>query len=109
VSNLLSILAPMPIRPGSLKPVNPKGKALLIHFGFFFLFPIALSPTLIPLGIEYLLSLSGRFTWFPVYLILTVAEFALVTLLYPLILDLEGNLLHRREQRILEIVTSKIE
>lgn len=109
VANLLSILAPMPIKSGSLKPSSPKGMAILIHFGFFFLFPIALTPTLIPLGIEFLLSWSGRYTWFPAYLILTVAEFAIVTLLYPLVLDLEGNLLHRREQRILEIVTSKIE
>jgi len=109
VANLLSILAPMPIKPGSLKPSSPKGMAILIHFAFFFLFPIALSPTLIPLGIEYLFSWSGRYTWFPAYLIFTVAEFAIVARLYPLVLDFEGNLLHRREQRILEIVTSKIE
>src|SRR5262249_39269747 len=41
VANLLSILAPMPIAPGSLRPSKPKGMTLLIHFAFMFLFPFA--------------------------------------------------------------------
>jgi hypothetical protein len=109
VANLLSILAPMPIKAGSLKPASPKGMAILIHVGFVFLFPLALAPTMIPLGIEFLLSWAGRYTWFPAYLILTGVEFALVAYLYPLLLDLEGSLLQQRELRILEVVTSKIE
>ena len=109
VENLLSMLAPMPVAPGSLKPSKPKGIQVLIHLGFFFLFPIALSPTLIPLGLEFLLSWSGWSTWFPVYLAVVLAECFAVAALYPVVLDWQGGMLQRRERQILEVVTSKIE
>jgi len=105
VGNLLSIIAPMPVAAGSMKPVKPKATTLLIHMAFIFIFPLVLSPTLIPLGIEYLLSES----WFPAYLILALAECALMAWLYPRLLNLEGDLLERRERKILEIVTMKVE
>jgi hypothetical protein len=109
VGNLLSIIAPMPVAAGSMKPVKPKATTLLIHTAFIFLFPLALSPTLIPLGIEYLLSLSETATWFPAYLILAIGECAFMLWLYPRILSSQGDLLERRERRILEIVTTKAE
>jgi len=109
VGNLLSIIAPMPVAAGSMKPLKPKATTLLIHTAFIFLFPLALSPTLIPLGIEFLLSLSKSATWFPAYLILALAEFAFMVWLYPRILASQGELLERRERRILEIVTTKAE
>src|SRR4030095_6034388 len=59
IGNILSIIAPMPTAAGSMKPVKPKAATILIHMAFVFLFPIALAPTLIPLGIQFLLSLSG--------------------------------------------------
>src|SRR5206468_12061141 len=55
VANFLSILAPTPIAPGTLRPARPRGMIFLMHFLFVFLFPIALSPMLVPLGIEFLL------------------------------------------------------
>jgi len=109
VGNVLSIIAPMPVAAGSMKPVKPKATTLLIHTAFIFVFPLALSPTLIPLGIEALLSFSGSATWFPAYLILAVSECALMLWLYPRILSSEGDLLERRERRILEVVTTKAE
>jgi len=109
VGNVLSIIAPMPVAAGSMKPVKPKATTLLIHTAFIFIFPLALSPTLIPLGIEALLSFSGSATWFPAYLILAVSECALMLWLYPRILSSEGDLLERRERRILEVVTTKAE
>jgi len=109
VGNVLSIIAPMPVAAGSMKPVKPKATTLLIHTAFIFIFPLALSPTLIPLGIEALLSFSGSATWFPAYLILAVSECALMLWLYPRILSSEGDLLERRERKILEVVTTKAE
>ena len=109
VGNVLSIIAPMPVAAGSMKPVKPKATTLLIHTAFIFIFPLALSPTLIPLGIEALLTFSGSATWFPAYLILAVSECALMLWLYPRILSSEGDLLERRERRILEVVTTKAE
>lgn len=109
VGNLLSIIAPMPVAAGSMKPLKPKATTVLIHTAFIFIFPLALSPTLIPLGVEYLLSRTENFGWFPAYLIFGVAECILVLWLYPKILTSEGELLERRERRILEIVTTKAE
>jgi len=99
----------MPVAAGSMKPVKPKATTLLIHTAFIFLFPLVLSPTLIPLGIEFLLSLSKPDTWVPAYLMLAVGECALMLWLYPRILSSEGDLLERRERKILEIVTTKAE
>ena len=109
VGNLLSIIAPMPVAAGSMKPLKPKATTILIHTAFVFLFPLALSPTLIPLGIEFLLTRSGTLEWFPAYLMLAIGECVLVLWLYPQILRSQGNLLWRRERRILEIVTTKAE
>ena len=109
VGNILSIIAPMPTAAGSLKPVKPKAATVLIHMAFVFLFPVALAPTLIPLGIEFLLSWSGTMVWFPAYLILAIAECAAVLWLYPVLLSRQGDLLELRERRILEIVTTKAE
>jgi len=109
VGNLLSIIAPMPMAAGSLKPVKPKGMVILIHLAFMFVFPIVMAPTLIPLGIEFLLTWTDSFAWFPAYLIFTIVELVLVVWIYFRILDSQGRLLERREQKILEVVTAKVE
>jgi len=110
VGNTLSIIAPMPTAAGSMKPVKPKAATILIHTAFIFLFPIALSPTLIPLGIEFLLSWTGSgFDWLPVYLVLAIIEAAVIIWLYPQFLSSQGRWLERREKKILEIVTAKAE
>jgi hypothetical protein len=90
VMNFLSILAPVAIASGSLRPARPKGMSILIHLGFFFfILPIALGTTLIPLGFEFL------FPYLPVYFLLTLAEFAIVVHLYPLALGLQSRILTR--------------
>jgi hypothetical protein len=109
IGNILSIIAPMPTAAGSMKPVKPKAATILIHMAFVFLFPLGLAPTLIPLGIEFLLSRFGNMGWLPVYLVLSIVEAAVVTLAYPRLLIAQARLLEQREQRILETVTAKAE
>lgn len=109
VANLLSILAPAPIAAGSLRPAGPKGVLVLIHIAFTFLFPLALTPSLIPLGVEFLLSWFGWTTWLPVYLLLTILEASIVLYLYPRLLNWQASLFYEREQRILETVTAKVQ
>jgi ABC-2 type transport system permease protein len=109
IANILSIIAPTPMASGSLKPAKPKGITILIHLAFFFLFPLALAPTLIPLGLEFLLSWLGWNARFPVYLLFSMAELVVVAYLYPLALSSQGDMLQSREQRILEIVTANVE
>lgn len=109
LGNILSIIAPMPTAAGSMKPVKPKATTLLIHLAFVFLFPLAMAPTLIPLGIEFLLSYSDTLSWIPAYMVLAIVECATVIWLYPIALESQGRWLQHRERRILEIVTTKTE
>jgi ABC-2 type transport system permease protein len=109
IENVLSMLAPMPVAPGSLKPAKPKGIQVLIHLLFFFMFPLALSPTLIPLGMEFLLNWLGSSSWFPAYLVFILLECVAMVAVYPAVIDWQGGILEQRERRILEVVTSKTE
>jgi hypothetical protein len=59
--------------------------------------------TLIPLAIEYLAPA------FPVYLLLTLIEVAIVAVFYRNLLAVQGRLLHIREEQILETVAAKME
>jgi ABC-2 type transport system permease protein len=104
VLNFLSMLAPVVLASGSLKPAQPKGMSILIHLlFFFFLLPTSLGITLIPLGIEFL------FPSLPVYLLLTLAEFLVIDYLYDHALGLQARILQSREQKILEIVTARVQ
>jgi ABC-2 type transport system permease protein len=106
MANWLSIVSPIPIAAGSLKPVNPRWTTILLQVAFTVAFPIALSPALLPLAIEALLpGLSA----IPVCLILSLAECALVVWLYRVLLTVQGDMLQSREKQILEVVTAKAE
>ena len=47
--------------------------------------------------------------YIPAYLMLSILELLLVAHLYPMFLEIQGRMLRNREQRILEIVTAKVE
>jgi hypothetical protein len=96
-------LSPMPLPQGSLRPANPKGLAVLLHLASFVLFPLIMGMTLFPLGVEYILHSSG---W-PLYLLLTTIEVPVVMFLYSRLLTVQAMLLQNREQKILEIVTTR--
>jgi ABC-2 type transport system permease protein len=109
-ANLLSILAPMRISSGSLKPASPKFVPMLLHLVFVLLFlPLALAPTLLPFGTEFLLGLYGWGEGLPICLALSIVECAAIVYLYRAILTWEGGLLQMREQKILEAVVTKDE
>jgi hypothetical protein len=107
--NLTSVLGPVNIAPGSFKPTNLKGIPLLLQLGCLLLLGPVLMLALLPLGIELLLEALGWVHGVPVFLLLSVAECAAVVLFYRLALTWEGLLFQLREQRILDIVTSKAE
>jgi hypothetical protein len=109
LANWLSILAPMPVAQGSLKPANTRMLPMLLHILFMFLAPVIFAPALVPLGIEVALELLGWRRGLPVYLILALLECLAVIYLYRFALIWQGGLLQAREQRILEIVTTKAE
>jgi hypothetical protein len=109
LANCLSILAPMPIAAGSLKPVNPKAMVILLQVAFVFLLPLAVVPALLPLGVELLLEMLGWLNGMPVFLVLSVAECIGVVFFYRLVVTWQGHWLQAREQTILQIVTTKTE
>jgi hypothetical protein len=109
LANLLSMLAPLAIAPGAMRPVNVKVVPMALQLAFIFVFPPALALTLLPLAIEYALRALGLATAVPVYLLLSLAGCAAVVFFYRVALNWEGALLQHREKRILEIVTTKTE
>jgi len=109
LANALSILAPMRIAAGSFKPANMKAIPVLLQLAFMFLFPLALAPALLPLVVQLLWEQLQWIDAAPVGLLLSLVECVAIVYLYRLVLTWQGYWLQTREQRILEIVTTKAE
>jgi ABC-2 type transport system permease protein len=109
LANCLSILTPMAIAAGTLKPTNARLIPVLLQMLFVFLMPVTLAPTLLPLGVEVLLEALGWTRGLPVYLVLSVALCIAVMYLYRWLVTWQGVWLQSREQKILETVTTKAE
>jgi hypothetical protein len=107
LANCLSILAPMRIAPGLMRPSQGGGLMVLLHLAFLFLFPMVLALTLLPLAVEFMLRpwVEGL----PIYLVGSVAECVAIVYLYRLVLTAQGDWLQAREQKILKVVTTKAE
>jgi ABC-2 type transport system permease protein len=71
--------------------------------------PMFVAPLLVPLGLEFLLDQMNVISGVPIYLILSILICCGVVGLYRLMLTWQGQLLQWREQKILEIVTTKVE
>jgi hypothetical protein len=108
LTNGLSIYAPYHLPPGTMKPTNLKASVVLMQLVMILvLFPLVQGLTLLPLGVEAFSRVMGWTQRAPVCLALTLAECALVILVYRVSLDWMGTLLQGREQRILESVTAR--
>ena len=93
---------------GSLKPaVRPSGKTLLFGLLFLVLYPIAMAPSMIPLGLEFAFHWLDWHAWFPVFLVLSAVEVAAAAGLYLWVLGYQGRLLQSREISILEVVAGR--
>jgi hypothetical protein len=107
--NLLSIAAPMALKPGSGMPAPNQGIRQVFPLVFMMLIPIPLGLTLIPLGIESLLVFTGWLAWFPAYVVLGAVQAVVAIWVYRVALDWQGRLLHRRERDVLDVVASRVE
>lgn len=107
--NLVSVLAPYRVAPGSLKPTKTKGLTTLLIFLSHMLFPIAVGPVFLPAVAGLLLSKVGWLLAAPATLLFSVILLAPIGLLYRLSLNGLGDLLLKREQKILEVVTLEVE
>jgi hypothetical protein len=109
VGNAVSIVSPMPISAGSLKPAQPSVKKLLVHMVAVMLLPIALVPAAAAVGCESLLRWLLDSTAIPVYLPVSLAEAGLMLWLYRVVIRAQGRWLQKRETRILESVAAAVE
>jgi ABC-2 type transport system permease protein len=109
VMNFLSIFAPMPIAQGSFKPTTIRLIPTLLHMLFVALLPMVMAPTLVPLGIEFALEAMEWTPRLPICLALSAVECGAAIGVYRVVLPWQGKLLQDREQRILEVVTTKSE
>jgi hypothetical protein len=109
VGDLLSILVPYRIQPGSMKPTKMPGLAMLLMVLCHLVFPLAMLPVFVPPLAELLWRAAGYPSAVPVNLLLSVALAAVLGFAYWLALDPLGRLLQRRETKILGVVTVEVE
>jgi len=109
LANSLSILAPSPIAAGTLRPTNIRLVTVLLQMSLVFLLPLVIGPTVLPIGLQLLLDWVGWWRGVPVGLLLSLLLCLGVVYLYGFLLKIQGDWLQHREQKILEIVTTKAE
>jgi ABC-2 type transport system permease protein len=109
LSNVLAILTPIPLAPGSLQPAKIKAGPVLMQMLVMMLLPLFLLPVLAPYGLEVLLDHLDVVKGIPISLPLSLVVLALVVSLYRFVIGRQGAWLMRREQKILEVVTSRAE
>ena len=105
VSNFTSIIAPIGMAVGTMKPVALNFRVFLIQFLALLLVPIATIPAAIALAAEQLASLFGGVHGIPIYLLLTLIELPLAFGFYRKMLDFQGRQLQQREPTILEVIS----
>lgn len=109
MGNLLSILVPFRIQPGTLKPTKMPALAMLAMILCQFLFPVAMSPVFIAPLLDLLWGKVGGPAYVPVNLIVSVLLCGVMISVYWLTLPALGRLLQRRETKILSVVTVEVE
>ena len=107
--NLLSILVPYRVQAGSMKPTKMPGLAMLVLVLSQMLFPLALAPTFVPPLAGFLWERLGGPPAMLVNLLGSILLAVAMAFVYWKTLGPLGRLLHRREARILAVVTAGVE
>lgn len=105
ISNYTSIVAPIGMAVGTMKPVSMNLKVVVAQMVAVFLTPVTLLPAVIALGTEQLTAFATGMTGMPIYLLVTLAEIPVAIWCYRKILTSQGELLHRHEQNILSVIS----
>ena len=109
IGNLLSILVPYRIQPGTMKPTKMPALAMLVMVLCQALFPLAILPAFVPPLLELLWKKAELPAGVPVNFILSALLATLAALAYHKSLPPLGRLLQRRETKILSLVTIEVE
>ncbi len=103
--NMMSIIAPLAIASGTMKPMNMNMSVILLQLLIMILLPLALLPTMIPLIAELLLREVYGWGSIPVYLLGSVLVFIATLGVYLWVVSRQGRVLRDKEQDILSVVT----
>lgn len=109
VGNLLSIVVPYRIQPGTMKPTKMPAVAMLAMIFAQLLIPIALAPAFLPPAAELLWSTAGWPSWVPVNFVLSALLAAGTAALYWFTLAPLARLLQRREMKMLDLLSVEVE
>lgn len=109
IGNMTSIMTPLAMAIGSMKPVQPKFIPALIQGFAAMLSPLCLAPGVLALVGETLLAETLQITFIPLFLLVSLVECFVVFFLYRFVVKSQGRLLQKRETRILETVTANVE
>lgn len=107
--NLMSILVPYRINPGSMKPSKMPPLATVVFILSQMLLPLALTPTLLAPLAGFLLERWGYAPAALVNFVISLVMAALFVFIYWRSLAPTGRLLHRREAKILQTVSEAVE
>jgi len=107
--NLLSILIPYRMQPGTMKPTKMPGLAMLVMMFCQLLVPLAMSPVFAGPLLEMLWLRAGLPAFVPVNLISSAVLCGVMVLVYWQSLAPLGRLLQRRETKILGVITVEVE
>ncbi|MHC4627413.1 MAG: hypothetical protein ACYTDV_10575 [Planctomycetota bacterium] len=109
IGNLLSVLLPHHVVPGSLKRTKTSATMGLLIFVSRLLFMAATVVLFVPPGLGLLMSRVGWLPAAPVNLLFSATLAGFLGLLYKFSLVPLGELLQQRERQILEVVTKEVE
>ena len=105
ISNFISIVAPIGMAVGTMKPVSMNVGVFVMQFLALLLVAVAVIPAAVALAAEQLAGFAAGVHGVPIYLLLTLAELPLALWFYVRMLDLEGRLLQEKEQEILAVIS----
>jgi len=109
LGNLVSVLVPHRVAPGSLKPTKMSKLTTLLLFVSRMLFPLAMTPIFLAPLMGLLMSRAGWLPAAPTNLLVSAVVLGLLALAYRLSLNPLGNLLQQRERQVLDVVTQEVE
>jgi hypothetical protein len=109
VCNFAAILAPYRFTMGTLQAKKPKAIVFLSMLFSMFALPLVAVPAVIGPGVQLLFGMMGWVQGLPVNLLVSLLLIGPAAWLYSALLPLQGRLLQKREQKILNEVTTEIE
>jgi hypothetical protein len=107
--NLISILVPYRIQPGTMKPTKMPGLTMLVLMFGQMLFPAAMAPVFAGPLLEWFWRRSDLPDSVPVNLIISALLCGVTAIIYWRTLAPLGRLLQRRETKILGVITVEVE